>query len=274
MTAPDPGRVLRRALLAWGLGHLAIGRRGVGLRPAGGRARGGPAPRLADDRPRRHERLPRPVPGRHRLHRRLGLAGGRRLSIRALRCMAARPPTPERSPAAAIGWLSLPLLRVGHRVLAHRRPRRHPRSGARPLRHRLEPTAGSTRLAGRRPGGGRGRGSAPRQRPRSIPGRARPGRRAGPTGGRPPSPRRSTTSGASRASCGSSPGASWCRWRTSGSSPSSSGRPGGAAGRRRHRRRALGAGGRRRRFLRPPLSAIGTLSQPLTTVLSGFMVPP
>lgn len=30
MSAPDPGRVLRRALVAWGLGHLALGRHGVG----------------------------------------------------------------------------------------------------------------------------------------------------------------------------------------------------------------------------------------------------
>ena len=27
MTAPDPGRVLRRALVAWGLGHLVMGHR-------------------------------------------------------------------------------------------------------------------------------------------------------------------------------------------------------------------------------------------------------
>lgn len=31
MTAPSPGRVLRLALVAWGLGHLAVGRRGLGL---------------------------------------------------------------------------------------------------------------------------------------------------------------------------------------------------------------------------------------------------
>lgn len=30
MTAPDPGRVLRRALLAWGLGHLLLGRTRAG----------------------------------------------------------------------------------------------------------------------------------------------------------------------------------------------------------------------------------------------------
>jgi hypothetical protein len=30
VTAPDPGRVLRRALVAWGLGHLAVGRTTVG----------------------------------------------------------------------------------------------------------------------------------------------------------------------------------------------------------------------------------------------------
>lgn len=31
MTAPDPGRVLRRALLGWGLGHLALGRTSIGI---------------------------------------------------------------------------------------------------------------------------------------------------------------------------------------------------------------------------------------------------
>ena len=30
MTAPDPGRVLRLAIVAWGLGHLALGRAGLG----------------------------------------------------------------------------------------------------------------------------------------------------------------------------------------------------------------------------------------------------
>jgi len=30
VSRPDPGRVLRRAILAWGLGHLSLGRPGVG----------------------------------------------------------------------------------------------------------------------------------------------------------------------------------------------------------------------------------------------------
>ena len=109
MTAPDPGRVLRRALVAWGLGHLALGRSAIG--------RGLLAAEI------------------------LGIAGVAWLTIgladssaylvpflagilfivawawqavgayrAAHRLQPARAPAPERSPAAAMGWLSLPLL--------------------------------------------------------------------------------------------------------------------------------------------------------------------
>ena len=31
MTAPDPGHVLRRAIIGWGLGHVALGRTSLGF---------------------------------------------------------------------------------------------------------------------------------------------------------------------------------------------------------------------------------------------------
>lgn len=109
MTAPDPGRVLRRALVGWGLGHLPLGRQGTGL---GLLAAEGLSVLLVT-------------------WLTVGLAdtsaylipfiGGVAFivawawqAIHAYRSahalQAARPPTPQRSPAAAIGWLSLPLL--------------------------------------------------------------------------------------------------------------------------------------------------------------------
>ena len=112
MTAPDPGRVLRWALMAWGLGHLGVGRRRLayGLLTAellsvliiawltvG----------LADTN----------------LYLVPFLAGMAFIATWAWQAVdayrsahglqAARPPTPKRSPAAAIGWLSLPLLLWG-----------------------------------------------------------------------------------------------------------------------------------------------------------------
>ena len=109
MRAPEPGRVLRRALLAWGLGDLLIGRtsRGRGLLAAevislaliGWLSAG-----LLDSSAYLAPFLAgvafivawawQAVDAYRAAH---GLAG-------------ARPPAPERSPAAAIGWLSLPLL--------------------------------------------------------------------------------------------------------------------------------------------------------------------
>ena len=109
MTAADPGRVLRRALIGWGLGHLTIGRTTLGywllaaeltsvilvaLLTVG----------LADTS----------------LYLVPFLAGVAFIVAWAWQAVAAyrsaqalqpaRPPTPERSPAAAIGWLSIPLL--------------------------------------------------------------------------------------------------------------------------------------------------------------------
>ena len=112
MTAPDPGRVLRRALLAWGLGHLAVGRRGVAV--------GLFAAEL--------------VLGLLLVWLTIGLADTSAYLVpfivgvafivvwgwqavdayrSAVALLGARPPTPERSPAAAIGWLTLPLLLWG-----------------------------------------------------------------------------------------------------------------------------------------------------------------
>lgn len=109
---PDPGRVLRRALVAWGLGHLAIGRRrmGYGLMAAevvavllvawltiG----------LADT----SAYLVPFIAGVAFIVAWTWQAVHAYRSANAL--LAASSPTPERSPAAAIGWLSLPLLLWG-----------------------------------------------------------------------------------------------------------------------------------------------------------------
>jgi hypothetical protein len=109
VTAPDPGRVLRRALIAWGLGHLLVGRRALG--------RGLLAAEL--------------VSGLLVAWLTIGLADTSAYlvpflagtafivawawqAVHAYRSAeglaAARPPTPERSPAAAIAWLGIPLL--------------------------------------------------------------------------------------------------------------------------------------------------------------------
>ena len=109
MSAPDPGRVLRRALVAWGLGHLLIGRRRLGFgllaaELASALLVAWLAIGLADT-------SAYVVPF---------LAGSAFIvawawqAVHAYRTagglQAARPPTPERSPAASIAWLSLPLL--------------------------------------------------------------------------------------------------------------------------------------------------------------------
>jgi hypothetical protein len=109
VTAPDPGRVLRLSLVAWGLGHLAIGRRNLGYGLLGAELVAGLLLAwltigLADT-------TAYLVPF---------LAGVAFIVIWAWQAVdayrgahalgAARPPTPVRSPAAAIGWLALPLL--------------------------------------------------------------------------------------------------------------------------------------------------------------------
>ena len=109
MSPPDPGRVLRRALIGWGLGHIAIGRRNVGYGllaaellsvlfvawlSAG----------LADT----SAYLVPFLAGVAFIVAWAWQAVDAYRSAHELQ--ATRPPTPERSPAAAIGWLSLPLL--------------------------------------------------------------------------------------------------------------------------------------------------------------------
>lgn len=112
MSAPDPGLVLRRALVAWGWGHLAIGRRTVGsmllvaeiaaLLLVGWLTIGlaGSTAYL--------------VPFLAGAAFLVAWAWQAVAAYRAARELWAAPsPTPERSPATAIGWLSLPLLAWG-----------------------------------------------------------------------------------------------------------------------------------------------------------------
>ncbi len=109
MTGPEPGTVLRRALAAWGLGHLALGRRAAGIALLAAEAVSlGLVWWLTVELAGTSAYL---VPF---------LAGMAFIAAWAWQAVAAyqlahvtrvaRPPTPERSPAAAIGWLSLPLL--------------------------------------------------------------------------------------------------------------------------------------------------------------------
>ena len=110
MTAPpDPGRVLRRALLAWGFGHLDLGRRGVGFALLGSELVGALLVAwltigLADT----SAYLVPFLAGVAFIVAWTWQAVDAYRSAQALQ--PARPPTPERSPAAAIGLLSLPLL--------------------------------------------------------------------------------------------------------------------------------------------------------------------
>ena len=109
MTAPEPGRILRRALLAWGLGHVALGRVSLGraLLAVEGLAAAIVAwltIGLADS-------------SAYLVPFLAGMAfivawGWQAVDAyhAALRLQPERATTPERSPAASIGWLSLPLL--------------------------------------------------------------------------------------------------------------------------------------------------------------------
>jgi hypothetical protein len=109
VTGPDPGRVLRLALLAWGLGHLAIGRRtmGRGLLVAEAIAFLLVAWLTAGLATSSAYLLPFLVGIGF-----LGVWAWQAIdAYRAAHALqAARAPTPVRSPAIAIGWLSLPLL--------------------------------------------------------------------------------------------------------------------------------------------------------------------
>ena len=109
MTAPDAGRVLRRALIAWGLGHLAVGRTAIGRALLGAEvlAIGLVAWLFAGLADTSAYLLPF-VAGMGFLAAWAWQAVDAYRSARGLE--QARPPTPERSPAAAIGWLSIPLL--------------------------------------------------------------------------------------------------------------------------------------------------------------------
>ena len=109
MTAPDPGRVLRRALIAWGLGHLLIGRRTLGRGLLGAELVSALLVAwltigLADT----SAYLVPFIAGTAFIVAWTWQAVDAYRSAGALQ--AARAPTPERSPAAAIAWLSLPLL--------------------------------------------------------------------------------------------------------------------------------------------------------------------
>jgi hypothetical protein len=109
VTAPDPGRVLRRALIAWGLGHLAIGRTAIG----------------------RALLMAEAVAIALVAWLTIGLADSSAYLVpflagaafivawgwqavdayrSARRLQPAHPVAPERSPAAVIGWLALPLV--------------------------------------------------------------------------------------------------------------------------------------------------------------------
>ncbi|MDQ2674763.1 MAG: hypothetical protein M3Y40_08910 [Chloroflexota bacterium] len=109
MSSPDPGNVLRRALVAWGWGHLVIGdsllgrallvAEAVALLLVAWLTVG-----LADSSAYLVPFLAGigflAVWGWQAVH-----------AYRAAQArQPARPPTPERSPATAIGWLSIPLL--------------------------------------------------------------------------------------------------------------------------------------------------------------------
>lgn len=106
---PDPGRVLRRALLGWGLGHLELGRTtlGIGLLVAeviGALVVAWLTLGLADTSAYL-------VPYLAGVVFIVTWAWQAVAAYRSARSRAAaRAPAPERSPALAIGWLSVPLL--------------------------------------------------------------------------------------------------------------------------------------------------------------------
>jgi hypothetical protein len=112
VTAPDAGRVLRQALIAWGWGHLSIGRSALGgvlllAELAAVLVLAWLTIGLADS----SAYLVPFLAGVGFL-----VAWGAQ-AVHAYRAahsaQPAGPPTPERSPATAIGWLSLPFLAWG-----------------------------------------------------------------------------------------------------------------------------------------------------------------
>ncbi|MGH2446748.1 MAG: hypothetical protein ACRDGD_12045 [Candidatus Limnocylindria bacterium] len=109
MTAPLPGSVLRRALVAWGLGHAAIGEAILGRSLLVAEIVGiGLVSWLAAGLADTSAYLVPFLAGAAFI----GVWGWQAVDAyhRARRLEGAGVTVPERSPAAAIGWLSLPLL--------------------------------------------------------------------------------------------------------------------------------------------------------------------
>lgn len=109
MTGTDPGRVLRRALIAWGWGHLAIGQIALGRSLLAGQAIA--VLLVAWLTAGLAESSAYLVPFLAGIGF-IAFWGGQ--AVHAYRVAKSLQPTwavtPERSPATAIGWLSLPLL--------------------------------------------------------------------------------------------------------------------------------------------------------------------
>ena len=109
MTPPEPGRVLRLALIGWGLGHIAVGRHAAGRALLLAEVIGAAVVAwltigLADT----SAYLVPFLAGTGFI---VAWAWQAVDAYRSARVLVATPTnTPERSPAAAIGWLSLPLL--------------------------------------------------------------------------------------------------------------------------------------------------------------------
>ena len=112
MTEPDPGRVLRRAIIAWGWGHLAIGRIALGRALLGAEAVAVLLVAWLTAGLAASSAYLVPFLGGIAF---IGVWGWQAVhAYRAAQAMQpARPPAPERSPATAIGWLSPPLLAWG-----------------------------------------------------------------------------------------------------------------------------------------------------------------
>jgi len=112
VSVPEPGRVLRRALIGWGLGHLLLGRRSIGLALLAAEVVAALlvawlAIGLADSSAYL-------IPFLAGIGFLVAWAWQAIAAYRTARAgLPAVPPTPERSPAASIGWLALPLLAWG-----------------------------------------------------------------------------------------------------------------------------------------------------------------
>jgi hypothetical protein len=112
VTAPDPGRVLGWALLGWGLGHLALGRAAVGWSLLAAEVLA--AVLVAWLTAGLASTSAYLVPFLAGVGFIVAWAWQAVAAYRAARARQPEPSdAPERSPAAAIGWLSLPLLAWG-----------------------------------------------------------------------------------------------------------------------------------------------------------------